>query len=199
MKTSIILASASPRRKELLSILTPDFEIITAEADEESIDKALPVHLYVQELAMLKAAATVREIGRLKNSLVIGADTVVYHNENILGKPKNEEDAFEMLCNLSGDCHSVYTGICVINPYDAKIVCKYCKTDVYFKELSPNDVMGYIKTGEPMDKAGAYGIQGKGAMLVEKIDGDYHNVVGLPVSLLADLLKDEFDVNLINI
>lgn len=199
MKTRIILASASPRRKELLGILTSDFEVLTAEADEDSIDKSLPVHLYVQELAMLKAAATVREIGRLKNSLVIGADTVVYHDGKILGKPKNGEDAFDMLSSLSGDCHSVYTGICVINPYDAKIVCKYCRTDVYFKELTPDDVMGYISTGEPMDKAGAYGIQGKGAMLVDKIDGDYHNVVGLPVSLLSDLLKDEFDIDMINV
>ena len=198
MRTRIILASASPRRKELLGILTPQFDVIVADADEDKIDKGLPVHLYVQELAMLKAAATVHKVGRLKNSVVIGADTVVYHKDKILGKPKNGEDAFEMLCSLSGDCHSVYTGICVINPYDAKIVCKYCKTDVYFKELSPDTIMGYIATGEPMDKAGAYGIQGKGAMLVDRIDGDYHNVVGLPISALSDLLRSEFEVDLIN-
>lgn len=191
----IILASASPRRKELLGLLFPHFDIMVEDADEGSIDKSLPVHIYVQELAMLKAAATVARLGRLKNSLVIGADTVVYCDGEILGKPSDAEDAFNMLNSLSGRCHQVYTGVCVIDPYTAKIVCKYEKTDVYFKDLSPDLVMGYISTGEPMDKAGAYGIQGKGTVLVKKIDGDYHNVVGLPVSMLSDLLKDEFDTD----
>lgn len=191
----IILASASPRRKELLGLLFADFDVLTADADEDSVDKSLPVHIYVQELAMLKAAATVKSLGRLKNSLVIGADTVVYYDGKILGKPQSGEEAFNMLDMLSANKHEVYTGICVIDPYTAKIVCKYEKTDVYFKTLSPERIMGYINTGEPADKAGAYGIQGKGSMLVSKIDGDYHNVVGLPVSMLSDVLKDEFDTD----
>jgi len=193
----IILASASPRRKELLGLLFSDFDVMVEDADESSVDKSLPVHIYVQELAMLKAAATVSKLGRLKNSLVIGADTVVYYDGKILGKPTDGEDAFNMLDTLSGNCHQVYTGVCVIDPYTAKIVCKYEKTDVYFKDLSPDLVMGYISTGEPMDKAGSYGIQGKGAVLVKKIDGDYHNVVGLPVSMLSDVLKEEFDTDTI--
>ncbi len=199
MNKKIILASASPRRKELLKIVVPEFEIETADADEERIDKGIPVHLYVQELALLKAAAVVKKTGRRRGTLVIGADTVVFHNEKILGKPKDGEDAFDMLCALSGDMHSVYTGVCVMDPYTAEIVCRYSKTDVYFKELDPDDVMGYIKGGEPMDKAGAYGIQGKGGLFVKKIDGDYQNVVGLPVSLLSDILKEDFDMNLINL
>ncbi len=195
----IILASASPRRAELMKILFSKFDIITADADEDAVDKTLPAHLYVQELAMLKAAATVRQMGRLKNSLVIGADTVVCMDGKILGKPRDEEDAFYTLDMLSAKTHEVYTGVCVIDPYTAKIVCRCEVTKVKFKPLTPDTIMSYIRTGEPMDKAGSYGIQGMGALLVEKIDGDYHNVVGLPISMLSELLKDEFEYDPMNI
>ncbi len=198
METKIILASASPRRKELLRLAVSEFDIITEEVDEDIIDKDLPVHIYVQELALLKASAVAKSIGRRKNTLIIGADTVVYNDGEILGKPHDPQEAVDMLGMLSGKTHSVYTGVCVMDSYSAKIVCiKEC-TNVKFKELSPDDIMAYIGTGEPMDKAGAYGIQGKGALLVSGIEGDYNNVVGLPVSALADLLKNEFEVNCMN-
>lgn len=195
MNTKIILASASPRRRELLKTVVPEFDIVTEDVDENIIDRNLPVHLYVQELALLKASAVARRIGRRKDTVVIGADTVVYHNSRILGKPHDGEEAFYMLSELSGRIHSVYTGVCALDPYSAKIVCIKEETRVRFKELDPDTIMSYIDTGEPMDKAGAYGIQGKGALLVKGIEGDYNNVVGLPISALADLLKNEFSIS----
>ena len=122
--------------------------------------------------------------------LIIAADTIVYHRGRILGKPKNEDDALVMLRLLSGDVHTVYTGYAVRSMY--KTVCEYCATDVYFRNLDDDEILKYIKTGEPMDKAGAYGIQGIGALLVDRIDGDYLNVVGLPASALMLCLKDNF-------
>ena len=195
--SDFILASASPRRKELLERLGIDFEIIVSEANEGSIPKDIPVKLYVQELAMLKACAAARQVLKNKNARVIAADTVVTLDGEVLGKPKDGEDAFNMLKSLSGRCHEVYTGICVMRMRDAKTVCRAVKTDVRFKELTDEKVRAYIATGEPMDKAGAYGIQGIGAVLVDGIDGDYFNVVGLPLAALSDVLENEFDVEIL--
>lgn len=195
MKKKIILASGSPRRKEILQNIDLDFTVVTSEADENSVSAVgIPHELYVQELAMLKASAVAKEIN---DSIIIGADTVVCLDDLILTKPKDENDAFNMLKALSGKTHKVLTGICVMDSTDMKCVCKTEVSEVVFSELSEDFIRKYIKTGEPMDKAGSYAIQGKGALFVEKILGDYLNIVGLPLKLLADVLKEEFEIDLL--
>ena len=192
MNKKIILASGSPRRREILENIGLDFSVSVSNADERAVSpQGIPVGIYVQELAMLKAAASAKTAER--GALVIGADTVVSLDGKILTKPTDENDAFEMLTELSGKTHEVYTGICVTDTSDMKSVCRSACTKVTFSPLTEKIVRAYIQTGEPSDKAGAYGIQGKGALLVEKIDGDYFNVVGLPVKLLSEILRDEFD------
>ena len=192
-----ILASGSPRRKEILSAAGVKFSVLVSDADESAVDKDAPVGIYVQELALLKAAASAKYVLKNKDALVIAADTIVTLDGKILGKPKDEDDAFDMLKSLSNRAHEVYTGYCVMRISDGFTVCNSVKTEVLFKELDDDLIRRYIKTGEPMDKAGAYGIQGKGAILAEKINGDYFNVVGLPVSALAKTLKDEFDIEIL--
>lgn len=178
----LVLASKSPRRKELLSLITTDFVIKSAEVDETLPQGILPKDA-VLYLSRLKAQPLVND-----EDIVIGADTVVAIDNKILGKPANEEEAFDMLRSLSGREHSVFTGVTVI--------CKdgersfYKETKVKFYPLTDDEIWRYIKTGECMDKAGAYGIQGFGSLLVESIDGDYFNVVGLPVSALYRVLLD---------
>ncbi|MBQ9383621.1 MAG: septum formation protein Maf [Ruminiclostridium sp.] len=179
----LILASRSPRRKELLSIITPDFEIIPA-VGEERADKTLPPDEYVRELARHKA----EEIAALRpDDVVIGADTVVAAGGEILGKPKDAADAKRMLRLLSGTEHSVFTGVCIISA--KKNICFSEETRVRFFVLSDKETDDYIATGEPFDKAGAYGIQGIGALLVSGITGDYYNVMGLPAGRLARELR----------
>lgn len=193
-----ILASQSPRRKELLASIGLDFEVIVSDADESVVSKEnTPVNVYVQELALIKAAASAKQVLKDKNAIIISADTIVVLDGKILGKPKNEDDAFDMLKSLSGRTHEVYTGYCVMRIKDGYTVCNSIKTEVTFKTISNDKILRYIRTSEPMDKAGAYGIQGIGGMLVEKIEGDYANVVGLPTSALADTLEKEFEINLI--
>ncbi|MCI5604595.1 MAG: Maf family protein [Clostridia bacterium] len=192
-----ILASGSPRRKELLSAVGIDFDVVVSDADENSISKDAPVEIYVQELALLKAAATAKNVLKKKKALIIAADTIVTLDGKILGKPQDEDDAFNMLSELSGRTHAVYTGYCIMRISDGFTVCNRVKTEVTFKLLDDEKIRSYIRTGEPMDKAGAYGIQGLGALLIEKIDGDYFNVVGLPISSLADTLSGEFDIELL--
>jgi len=187
----IVLASASPRRREILENIGLQFKVAICDADEDRVDKSIPVNLYVQELALLKAGEAAKlDLG---DALIISADTVVYSGDEIMGKPKNSDDAKRMLAALSGKAHSVFTGICVTRKKDMFSVCASVETRVFFKDLSPEMIDAYVATGEPMDKAGAYGIQGKGCALVEKIDGDYYNVVGLPASKLCEILKKEFD------
>ena len=192
-----ILASGSPRRKELLELMGLEFKVIVSQADEDSVSKDLKPELYVQELALLKASATAKEVLRNKNAVIISADTIVTLDGQILGKPKDEDDAFNMLSKLSGREHEVHTGYCVMRISDGKAVCGKVRTKVKFKDLSDDKIRGYINSGEPMDKAGAYGIQGLGSLLIEKIDGDYFNVVGLPISALADTLEDEMDIKIL--
>ncbi len=198
MKEQFILASASPRRSELLKSIGLDFEVIVSEADESMInpDEVAP-DLYVQELALIKAAATAKKVIRNKKAVIISADTVVTADGAILGKPRDEHDAFNMLSMLSGRGHEVYTGFCVMRIRDGKAVCRSVKTEVYFKELTADKICRYVDSGEPMDKAGAYGIQGLGGIFVDRIIGDYQNVVGLSVSALADVLENEFEINII--
>ncbi len=192
----IILASASPRRRELLRNMGLDFSIIVSDADEDTVDTSAPPEIYVQELALLKATATAKRVLDRKNALVISADTVVVYDNKVLGKPKDEAEARAMLKMLSGKIHQVYTGFCVLRMKDAMTVCKSVCTSVRFKHLTDEKIARYVATKECMDKAGAYGIQGFGAMLVDAIQGDYFNVVGLPVSELAEILETEFNLQI---
>lgn len=183
---NIILASASPRRRELLERMgIEDFEIIVPDADE-TLEEGLPPAEQVERLSRLKADAAAAEVAG-PNTVIIAADTVVALDGTILGKPTDEEDAFRMLSALSGVCHHVYTGVTVMQ--GNKILTRHEATSVVFRSLDPEEVELYIATGECMDKAGAYGIQGYGALLVEGINGDYYNVMGLPVVCLAQMLK----------
>ena len=184
MKT--ILASASPRRKELLALAGIEYAVVVSECEEILPEKILP-HEAVILLAKQKAEDV---FSRNSDCMVIAADTVVALGDKILGKPKDEEDAFNMLSELSGRQHTVYTGVCIMTK--AKTDCFFVGTDVEFYSLTEKEIRDYIATQEPMDKAGAYGIQGKGFVLVKGIHGDYFNVVGLP---LAETVRHiaEFD------
>lgn len=184
----IILASGSPRRRELLAKLNIDFEVITSDADE-AIDSDNPETI-VETLSERKARAVFDSIPD-DNILVIGADTIVYYDGEVLGKPEDEEDARGMLSMLSDRTHQVFTGVSIISRIkgEEKIKVFSDRTDVTFYEIDKFDLADYIKTGSPMDKAGAYGIQDDFAKHVKKIDGDYNNVVGLPLSKLYQELK----------
>ena len=190
----IILASASERRKELLGRIVSDFEIIVSDFDENTIAYNSDCSSYVEELAKGKC---MRVVSNLKDtdSIVIACDTVVLLDGKVLGKPKNAEEAFSMLKGLSGKSHHVYSGLCVYNKVDNSMITKHVCTEVKFSSLSDKLIEKYIGTGEPFDKAGAYGIQGYGGIFVEKINGCYYNVVGLPVNSLYFILK-EMGVNL---
>lgn len=182
----VILASKSPRRKELLRLLCEDFEIFPSNSEEIIPDNVQP-H-YVAEFL---ASAKCREVVESKSAdLVIGCDTIVLLGDKILGKPKNHQEAREMLSILSGKTHEVVSGTAF---YCGGKMHSFSElTKVTFRNLTENDVEEYLNTGEPFDKAGAYGIQGYGSLLVKKIEGDYFNVVGLPVSTLAMLLDKFF-------
>ena len=184
-----ILASGSPRRKELLEQIGLSFSILPS-TKEEVINTQIPEEL-VSELAFQKAMdiATQSETG----SIIIGADTIVCHNEKILGKPKNKEEAVLMIEDLQGHCHDVYTGVCIIiKEKDEKItISKFCEnTKVEIGTLTREEIIKYVATGEPLDKAGAYAIQGKFAKYVNRIIGDYYNVVGFPLSRFCKELKN---------
>lgn len=180
----LILASRSPRRKELLSLLTEDFIVRPAE-DEENADPRLSPDRFVSALSEAKA----REISLTDPDVpVLGADTVVAFGGKILGKPKDRADALRMLSLLSGNTHSVYTGVTVLLNGKAHTFAE--ETKVTFFPLTAEEIERYTDSGEPFDKAGAYGIQGKGALLVERIEGDYYNVMGLPVGRLYHLLRE---------
>lgn len=190
----LILASASPRRRELLSNLSIPYEVCVSDV-EESVSKKLPAELLVKELALLKGSAVLKQYleKNERDVLVIAADTVVTLHSAVLGKPSDPKEAANMLRALSGQEHEVYSGICVLDSTLA--VCRAQKTKVVFKELAEQTIINYIKTGEPMDKAGAYGIQGRALSFVDRLEGDYYNVVGLPMKLLCDILKTEFGLD----
>lgn len=178
----IVLASASPRRKEILEQVGISFDIIPSTSDEV-ITKDVPKDI-VEELAEQKAYEV---FSNLSNpSIVIGADTIVVLNNSIMGKPKDENDAFSMLNNLQNNAHTVYTGVCVyINENnEIKKLLFSEATNVSMYPMTKEQIYDYIATKEPMDKAGAYGIQGKSAIYIRKIDGDYNTVVGLPIARL---------------
>lgn len=182
---NIVLASASPRRRELLRMLEiGPFSVCPAQGSEQMPETDSP-----EEIVRALAEAKAREVAAHQdsNSLVIAADTIVFCGGRVLGKPRDEEDAFRMLRMLSGKSHEVWTGICLMD--DSEPVTEAEKTLVFFRDLSDDEIRRYIQTGEPMDKAGAYGIQGKACLFVRAIEGDYFNVVGLPLCRLGLMLE----------
>ncbi len=187
-----VLASKSPRRRDILSSVGLDFKIMESDVDESKISKDLPPRFYVQELAMLKSTDIASKLSA--GHLVIGADTVVVSDGEIVGKPKDFNEAFSMLSSFSDKSHTVVSGISVTNTDDMTTVTDFCETQVYFSPMTDEEITDYINTYKPYDKAGAYGIQEYAGVFVKKIDGDYYNVVGLPLSTLYRLLKKEFDV-----
>ncbi len=190
MKYKLILASASPRRKELLTQIGAEFEIIPAKG-EEILTSTKPEQA-VLELSRQKAEEVAGTLSReAGNIVVLGADTVVALDGNILGKPKDKEDAARMLGMLNGREHSVFTGVTMIaRGLDSEqIISFYQETKVFMYPMTNRQIQAYTDTGEPMDKAGSYGIQGKGAVYIEKIAGDYNNVVGLPVAAIYQKLE----------
>lgn len=180
---SFILASSSPRRKELFSMLQLPFEIKTADVEEQSV-RYENDQQYVKDVALLKAMAIFKQYPQ---HVVIGADTIVSFNGELLHKPKNEEEALRHLQKLSGQTHEVLTGVVVCKPNHNPFVFVET-TKVTFKSLDDAFLNVYISTNDPFDKAGGYGIQTIGMLLVEKIDGDYNNVVGLPLARLTEHL-----------
>lgn len=187
----IILASNSPRRKELLSQIGLEYDVIPSSFEEKAIHKEASD--MVKHFAFNKAADVASSIKN--DALVIGADTIVYLDK-VLGKPVDEEDAFRMLKSLSGKEHYVLTGLSVIHALTGSFVTEFESTKVRMKPLSDNEILNYIRTGEPMDKAGAYAIQGIGSLFIEGITGDYFNVVGLPLFRLGRILES-FGVKLL--
>ena len=190
----IILASTSPRRKELLEQIGLEFLIEPSGYEEDMNQKMSP-----EELARFlshQKALDVAEKHKGEDSLVIGADTFIAFEGGVLGKPHTAEKAKEMLSAMSGKAHSVLSGFTIIDTKDDKIISKAVETRVYFRDLSEEEINAYIASGEPLDRAGAYEIQGLGGLLVYKIEGDYTNIVGLPVTEVALALK-EFGVNIL--
>lgn len=187
----IYLASQSPRRKQLMELLGKEF-IVKPTNVEENVPKNITPKGTVEYLSLIKAEELYDEIK--ENDIIIGADTVVVFENEIFGKPTNDNDAVNMLKRMSGKIHTVITGITIIKKTGEgkKVKTFSCKTDVKFYHLSDTEIADYVATGEPKDKAGAYGIQEKGSLFVEKIDGDFFNVVGLPVSALSKELDKLF-------
>ncbi len=191
MKT-IILASASPRRKELLKKIGLKFKVEPSNY-EENISPELEPHELAKSLSLEKAKLVAKNH---KNALVIAADTFIVFEGKILGKPPTETEAQKMLETISGRQHSVITGFTIIDTENNKALSKSVETKVYIRKLTSNEIDVYVKSKEPLDKAGAYAIQGLGSAIVEKIEGDYFNVIGLPLSALAESLK-EFGVHIL--
>ncbi|MDK0569428.1 Maf-like protein [Clostridium perfringens] len=190
----VILASKSPRRVEILEKIVKEFEVVESNFDENTIDFKGDIEKYVKDLSRNKAIEVSKRLN--EPSIVIAADTVVFQNGKVLEKPKNEEDAFSMLSSLSGNTHKVYSGICLINTYNDTVVTDCDCTEVRFSELNPRQIRNYINSGEPMDKAGAYGIQGLGGAFVGGINGCYYNVMGLPLNKLYKALEN-YDITIL--
>ena len=211
MKKRIILGSASPRRRELLEQIGLEFEIVVSDAREHY--KSTRPEEIVRELALMKAEHVAKEVERrekeraeqasipgldtgeahLRNVVILGADTIVVRDGQILGKPSDEEAAFSMLKSLQGRMHQVYTGVAVLN-FDGsgslRTISHAEETKVYVHEMTDEEIRRYIAAGESMDKAGAYGVQGRFAAYIDRIEGDYYNVVGLPVAYLYHTVKE---------
>lgn len=187
MKRPLILASGSPRRKEILETMGLMYSIDVSDVDESF--SGSPEEM-VLELSQRKAQAVAN---RHENALVLAADTLVFGDE-VLGKPKSPEHAKEMLSRLSGNWHSVYTGLTLIDTVSGTVIRRADQTRVHFMKMSEDDITAYVDTKEPLDKAGAYGIQGMGGMFIDRIEGSYSNVVGLPMALLRSMLIEMNDL-----
>ena len=186
MKRKIILASGSPRRKRMFEDPKIDFSMMVSNYEEDIAGKDYDVSL-VEKTAYNKALEVSKRAD--DDALIVAADTVVEKKKKILGKPKDKADAKQMLKMLQGNTHTVVTSIAIIDNLEKKTLINSEKTKVTFDKLTDREIDDYIKTGEPMDKAGAYGIQGLGCVFIQKVDGCYNNVVGLPAYLLAKMLK----------
>jgi septum formation protein len=184
MKT-IILASSSPRRKKLLEQIGLPVKVDPS-AIVETLNPRLKPRSQVEQLSLEKATAVA---GKYPNALILAADTVVVFQNEIIGKPSTPEEAKRILGKLSGVSHTVITGFTIIDSEKNKTLTKSVETTVHFKKLSKKEIENYVATGEPMDKAGAYGIQEKGAVFIERIEGDFFTVVGLPLHVVVDAFK----------
>ena len=189
MKT-LYLASKSPRRKEILETMGMTFELVSGDCPEIVNDWERPDQV-VMSIALQKGLSAAKQFNQ--GELIISADTIGVSEGRILGKPKDREDAFKVLKDLSGKRHEVMTAFSIIEAGTFNKVVEYVVTEVTFKDYDDDFINWYLDSGEPFDKAGAYGIQGKGALMVEKIDGDYFNVVGFPISKIVDVLKERFN------
>lgn len=191
--SKIILATSSPRRKELFNKFNIDYQAVESKVSEvlDPRDKPIP---YAMAIAYAKAYEVSKQY---EDKIVIGADTIVVYKDEILEKPKDEEDAYRMLQLLSGKEHQVISGLAIINLSQNKKVVDYDLTKVKFRDLEPITIRKYIETEEPLDKSGAYGIQGLGGILVESIVGSYYNVIGLPLVKLDELMLKHFNKSLI--
>jgi septum formation protein len=182
----IVLASASPRRKELLEQIGLRFEVEPSDYEEDIAPGSEP-HEMAKKLSLGKARAAAL---KHRKALIIAADTFVVFGDRILGKPRTNAEAREMLRALNGQAHSVISGFTILDTETGKVVSRSVETRVHMRKLTLRDIDGYVRSKEPLDKAGGYAIQGRGAVLVERIEGDYFNVVGLPLSALADALRE---------
>jgi septum formation protein len=180
----LILASSSPRRADILGREGVEFEIKPPPNIKEESAASDPVE-HVLLLSKEKAQSVSRQV---EEGIILGADTIVVLDGEIMGKPQNKEEAFFILKKLSGNTHRVYTGITLLNKYNGKMISDYDCTEVKFNQLEDEKIVAYIETGEPMDKAGAYGIQGMGSFLVDSIQGNLDNVIGLPTDKLKEML-----------
>ncbi len=182
----LILASSSPRRAWILRQVGIRFRTVAVEVEENAEEGITPGD-YVLTLAERKARSAA---SKLREGVVLGADTIVFFQGEIMGKPRDAQEAVEMLTRLSGNIHEVYTGLAIIDVGRGRIATGYEVTKVKFRPLSAEFIVNYVKTGEPLDKAGAYGVQKKGALLVEWVKGCFYNVVGLPLARLLGLLRE---------
>mgnify|MGYP001254200293 CR=1 FL=1 len=199
LKKELILASKSPRRRQLLEQLGFEFEVIPASIDEDDFPEDIDPAYHVANLALKKALFTAKKI--VEPSIVLGSDTIVVLNGRILNKPQDAEDAVRMLQTLSGNTHTVFSGIALVETDTGRQASKTQATQVTFRHLNDDEIRAYVKTGSPLDKAGGYGIQDDfGAVFVSRVEGCYYNIVGLPLELLyvtmRDFLKVEKNISL---
>ncbi len=186
----VILASTSPRRKELFEKTGIPFEIVASSYEED-----MTLNMSPKDLAMYLSRGKAEDVAnKYPNAVVIGADTFTALGNEVFGKPHTKEKAKERLLMLSGKQHSIITGFTIIEKSANKIISKAIETKVFFRDLTEQEIDDYIETGEPLDKAGAYAIQGLGGKLIEKTEGSYDNIIGLPVDEVVQILKDEFGV-----
>lgn len=194
LEPTLVLASSSPRRRELIRFLGLPVEILASDVDE-TVQEGLEPAAVVEELSLRKAQAVAEQLpgltpGAEGRSIVVGSDTIVVLDGRILGKPSDRAEAVDMLSRLQGRSHLVYSGVACIDTSDGRTVVRHSRTQVHMKPLQLAQIERYVDTGEPMDKAGSYGIQGLGATIIDGIEGDYFTVVGLPLSLLSSMLAE---------